>query len=68
MKRILEFNFPEDKEEYEMAVNGMLYSIMWNELCEFIRNKRKHENKKSISIDELTEFIVQTEKDYLYGG
>jgi hypothetical protein len=67
VKRILEFTFPEDKEEYEMAVKGPIYNLMWTELDEFIRSKRKYENKKSISIDELTKFIVQLENDYLNG-
>lgn len=42
MKAILEFNLPEDKEEFENAVKGMNWALTLWELDNFLRNKLKH--------------------------
>lgn len=67
MKRILEFNIPEDIEEYEIAVRGNLYKRLWIELEGFLRKKRKYEDQESILIDDLVKEMVNLEREYLQG-
>ena len=42
MKGILEFDLPEDREEYEIAVNGYKYKSVLEELTSFLRQKIKY--------------------------
>jgi hypothetical protein len=53
MKAILEFNLPEDNQEFEYAKNGILYSIVLEELDNWLRNKYKYEDQETITIDEV---------------
>jgi hypothetical protein len=42
MKAILEFNLPEEKEEFELAVNSVKwYSVCW-QLDQYLRDKTKY--------------------------
>ena len=43
MKAILEFNLPEDKEEYDTASKGMDWALLVLDIDQFIRNKIKYE-------------------------
>lgn len=43
MKVSLEFNLPEEREEYELAYNGVHYACVVEELDRHLRNKLKHE-------------------------
>lgn len=42
MKGILEFNLPEDREEFEEAQNGWKYKGCLTQLSEYLRKKYKH--------------------------
>ena len=46
MKAILEFNLPEDKEEYAAASRGMDWSLLVLHIDQFIRNKIKYEQDR----------------------
>ena len=46
MKAILEFELPEDKEEYDAASKGMDWSLIVWHIDEFIRNKIKYEQDR----------------------
>jgi len=46
MKAILEFNLPEDKEEYDSASKGMDWALLVWHIDEFIRNKIKYEQDR----------------------
>ena len=46
MKAILEFNLPEDKEEYDAASKGMDWALLVLDIDQFIRNKIKYEQDK----------------------
>ena len=46
MKAILEFNLPEDKEEYDTASKGMDWALLAWDIDQFIRNKIKYEQDK----------------------
>jgi hypothetical protein len=46
MKTILEFNLPEDKEEFDTALKGMDWALLVLDIDQFIRNKIKYEQDK----------------------
>ena len=46
MKAILEFNLPEDKEEFDAASKGMDWAILAWDIDKFIRNKIKYEQDR----------------------
>ena len=46
MKAILEFELPEDKEEYDAASKGMDWAILAWGIEQFIRNKIKYEQDR----------------------
>ena len=58
MKAILEFELPEDKEEYEAASRGMDWALLVLDIDQFIRNKIKYEQDK--------DGILQLVRDRLY--
>jgi hypothetical protein len=46
MKAILEFNLPEDKEEFDVASRGMDWALLAWDIDQFIRNKIKYEQDR----------------------
>jgi len=46
MKAILEFDLPEDKEEFEVASKAMDWSLLVLHIDQFIRNKIKYEQDR----------------------
>ena len=46
MKAILEFNLPEDTEEYDAVSKGMDWALLAWDIDQFIRNKIKYEQDK----------------------
>ena len=46
MKAILEFNLPEDKEEFAVATKAMDWSLLVWDIDQFIRNKIKYEQDR----------------------
>ena len=58
MKALLEFELPEDKEEYDAASRGMDWALLVLDIDQFIRNKIKYEQDK--------DGILQLVRDRLY--
>ena len=58
MKAILEFELPEDREEYVAASRGMEWALLVLDIDQFIRNKIKYEQDK--------DGILQLVRDRLY--
>ncbi len=46
MKATLEFNLPEDKEEFDAASKGMDWALLVWDINQFIRNKIKYEQDR----------------------
>ena len=46
MKAILEFNLPEDREEYVATSRGMEWALLVWHIDQFIRNKIKYEQDR----------------------
>lgn len=61
MKKILEFNVPEDNEEFEMANNGYKYQLALYEIDQFLRGKIKYQD-----LSEAQEQIYQEVRDKLH--
>ena len=47
MKAILEFELPEDREEYVAASRGMEWALLVWHIDQFIRNKIKYEQDRA---------------------
>jgi hypothetical protein len=54
MKAVLEFNLPEDQEEFYNALNGSKFAQVLSELDNILRNKIKYES------DSLSEKEIET--------
>ena len=46
MKAVLEFNLPDDKEEFDVSAKAMDWSLLVWDIDQFIRNKIKYEQDK----------------------
>ena len=57
MKAPLEFDLPAENEEHDSALYGAHYKRIIDDLFNLLRNKKKYENKKSIPITELQEWL-----------
>jgi len=64
MKTILEFNLPEEEEEFLLAFNGARYAIALDELDNWLRSKIKYgDNHMLVEVtyqecrDKLTELM-----------
>jgi SMC interacting uncharacterized protein involved in chromosome segregation len=66
LKVILEFTLPEEKEEYDLAMNGHVYKRAIDEFDEKLRQLWKYQDQKSIDIQEARKMlheIVEEMKD-----
>ena len=55
MKAILEFNLPEDKEEFDAANRGMDWALVAWETDQLLRKKLKYEEHVTDTIETLEE-------------
>ena len=55
MKAVLEFNLPEEQEEFTHSQNGSSYKNSLDKIDNFIRNKIKHGNLSLDTTKELEE-------------
>ena len=46
MKAILEFELPEDKENFDASAKGMDWALLVQDIDQFIRNKIKYEQDR----------------------
>lgn len=62
MKTILEFNLPDEREEFELAINGYKWSrAMWN-LDQELRSIIKYSEVHSEEVKEFAQYM----RDMLY--
>jgi len=59
MKAILEFNLPEDKEDFDFANNGLYYYLALFEFDQWLRSEYKYNGKEEMFEvrKKLNEFI-----------
>jgi len=59
MKAILEFNLPEDKEQFDFANNGINYYTALTEMDQWLRSEYKYNGKEEMFAvrEKLNEFI-----------
>ena len=48
MKAILEFNLPEDKENFDFATNGFNYYMALSEMDQWLRSEYKYNGKEEM--------------------
>ena len=63
MKAILEFNLPEDNEEFDLAVNGNKWRDAMYDLDQWLRGKIKYNNDEYTDAEEE---ILQLVRDQLH--
>lgn len=64
MKATLEFDLPDEKYEYSLAVNGDKCRSVINRIYELLRKRRKYEDQITINIEELESFMRYELADY----
>lgn len=64
MKTILEFDSLEEVEEIYFAQNGQLYSLILQDLDNWLRTLAKYQNKKYVSIEAVRAKIRELKEDY----
>jgi len=57
MKAHLEFDLPEEKEDFEAAAHGFEYKMLLRDLDEWLRERQKYGAQEIISITEIREWI-----------
>ena len=67
MKAILEFNLPEDKEEFDAASKGMDWAIVAWDIDQYIRNRLKYQTEKldTLSAKKELEFLREALNEML---
>ena len=67
MKAILEFNLPEDKEEFDAASKGMDWAIVAWDIDQYIRNRLKYQVEKfdTVSAKKELEFLREALNEML---
>lgn len=58
MKAILEFQLPEDTEEYEWAYNGGKYLTALRQIAEILRNSAKYREDDSTTYSEVRDQVM----------
>lgn len=59
----LEFDIPQEREEFESAWQGADYRGVIDNLFEWLRQLSKYENRESVAIDEVREKISELMKE-----
>ena len=67
MKAILEFELPEDKEEFDAASKGMDWAIVAWDMEQYIRNRLKYQVEKfdTVSAKKELEFLREALNEML---
>ena len=63
-KATLEFNLPEDEEDYNNAINGHKYITALREVDRQLRSLSKHQNLRDIPIDRVRKLIADELMNY----
>ena len=67
MKAILEFELPEDKEEFDAASKGMDWALLAWDIDQYIRNRLKYQTEKldTLSAKKELEFLREALNEML---
>lgn len=66
MKATLKFKLPQEKEEFNHALNGIYYIKVLHDLDQKLRNMWKYENIETVSIDDIRTWIRELINDEIY--
>ena len=61
MKATLEFNLPEDSNDFEIAATSMKWALVVKDLDSFLRNRIKYDDKEELQ--EVRDFLTSLLED-----
>lgn len=64
MKAILEFNLPEESDNFETASNATKYRAILSDLYGWLRSKTKYEDIESIEVEQVKKKMIELLTDY----
>ena len=59
MKGVLEFTLPEEQEEFKLAQDAWKYSIIIDEMFNWLRSLEKHQNVKKLTVEQVRTKLVE---------
>jgi len=59
MKGILEFSLPEEQDEFKLAQDAWKYSIIVDEMFNWLRSLEKHQNIKKLTVEQVRNKLVE---------
>lgn len=65
MKAILEFNLPEEQEDFEVHTNAWKYKIALDEISNKLRSLDKYGEKRQYGIEDIREIILKVVSEEL---
>jgi hypothetical protein len=63
MKAILEFDLPDEKFEFNYAIKGVNYSLVIDDLENWIRSKVKYTDQTTFTLEELREKLNEYKRN-----
>lgn len=64
MKATLEFNLPEEQEEFDLVNQARSLYLVIFELEDYLRDLTKYKNIETINVDDLRQKIVNLKLEY----
>lgn len=64
MKVNLTYSLPEERDEYELAMNGARYAIVLEDLDNWLRSLSKYQDIETVTVEEVRAKIVELQKDW----
>ena len=64
MKAILEFELPQEQDQFNFAQHGWKYQAIVSDFREYLRAQHKYLNKDLLTIEELREKLNELEMHY----
>lgn len=62
MKHIIEFNLPDDQSGLDIVMAASKNYCMLHDIKDFLRQKSRYENKKSVLIEDIYNLISEFEE------
>jgi len=59
MKGVLEFTLPEEQDEFRLAQDAWKYSIIIDEMFNWLRSLEKHQNIKKLTVEQVRNKLVE---------
>jgi len=64
MKAILKFDLPEEMDEHQAAIDGWKWRGVVMDVFSLLRESEKYQDKDSLPIDEIRQFLAAKLEEY----